>query len=347
MTQTYPQYTPPFAGYQQPAAPAYPQQPAPTQGASLPAVPPPPPQLSTGGTGGAWPKMRNLVDRLIIVEPIRVDETATDQAGKPRPEAYFHLTVCNGGPLRYGDSEDEDKPRPHTHEVDTPVRFTNVNSYSYGFVQAVRDGLAAGEPGRIGVVQRGTMGNKPYLITRPSTDVLGNARPNGDALFAEGMAIWTRIWNARHGGEPFVSPTPRSLVAAPAQPAPQVSYQQTAPAGYAQQQYAQTGTVPTPYGNVPAQQLHPEYVAAATQPAYQPQQQYPYAPQQPQQGYAPGQSAFVAAAQPELQAMAGQLPAPVEAWLASLPADQQAGARAQYLAQAQPQQPAAPSGPGI
>src|SRR6188768_2172275 len=188
---TYPQYAP-QQGYAQPAAP--------TQGAALPAVPPPPPQLSTGGSGGAWPKMRNMVGRLIIVEPIRVDENATDDKGKSRPEAYFHLTVCNGGPMKYGDSEDEDSPRPATHETDVPCRFTNVNSYSWGFVSAVRDALATGEPGRIGVVQRGTRGNKPYLITKPSTDVLGNARPNGDQLFAEGMAIWTLIWNARHGG---------------------------------------------------------------------------------------------------------------------------------------------------
>jgi hypothetical protein len=326
VTQTYPQYTPP----------QYPQQP--TQGASLPAVPPPPPQLSTGGTGGAWPKMRNLVDRLIIVEPIRVDETATDDDGKPRPEAYFHLTVCNGGPLRYGDSEKEDDPRPATHEIDTPCRFTNANSYNYGFVQAVRDSLAAGEPGRIGVVQRGTRGKKPYLITRPGTDVLGNARPNGDALFAEGMAIWTRIWNARHGGEPFTSPTPRSLVAAPAQPAPQVSYQQPAQSPYMPQGIA----TPNDGNGVPQ--------GYAFQ-GYQPQQQPTYAPQQPQQGYTPGvpgqygqpqPSALTQAVGPELQAMAQQLPPGVEAWLASLPADQQAGARAQFLAQQ-----AQPSGPGI
>lgn len=335
--QTYaPQQYPAYPQQQYPAPAAAPA-PAPTQGAALPAVPPPPPRLSTGGSGGAWPKMRNLVDRLIIVEPIRVDETATDKAGKSRPEAYFHLTVCNGGPLRYGDSEEEGSPRPHTHEVDTPVRFTNVNSYSYGFVQAVRDGLAAGEPGRIGVVQRGTMGNKPYLITRPGTDVLGNARPNGDALFAEGMAIWTKIWNAKHGGEPFVSPTPRSLVAAPAQPAPQVSYQQPAAA----QQYAQYG-VANPYQPLTSH----EAAAGVAQPAYQPQQQYAYAPQQPQQGYTPG----TVPPQPAAPTPA-QLPPGVEAWLASLPAEQQAGARAQFLAQqggaAAQQQPAGPAGPGI
>lgn len=85
----------------------------------------------------------------------------------------------------------------------------------------------------------------------------------------------------------------------------QVQHQPVAPAGYAQQQYAQTGTVPTPYGAAPAGQLHPEYVAAATQPPVNP--------------------AF-------------------EAWLATLPPEQQAAQRA---AMAPQPQPAATGGPGF
>lgn len=291
-----------------------------TQGASLPAVPPPVPTLAQGGGGGAWPKMRNMVDRLIIVEPIRVDETATDPKGKPRPEAYFNLTVCNGGPLRYGDSEDEDKPRAHTHEVDTPYRWSNVNSYSYGFVQAVRDALQNGERARVGVVQRGTMGNKPYLITKPSTDVHGNDRPNGDALFAEGMATWTRIWNSLHpGGEPWINPTPRSLVAAPPVPQQQVSYGAPAPGA----QY------------VPPQQAYPYGGAAQAVPAGYAAQQYA------QPAYAPPQQ-FT----PPQQPAAPEFAPPVEAWIASLPPEQQEGARQQMRANSQPQ-PAGPQGPGI
>lgn len=300
---------------------------APAQGASLPAVPPPVPTLAQGGGGGAWPKMRNMVDRLIIVEPIRVDEDAVNpKTGAKRAEAYFNLTVCNGGPLRYGDSEDEDKPRAHTHEVDTPYRWTNVNSYSYGFVQAVRDALQNGERARVGVVQRGTMGNKPYLITKPSTDVHGNDRPNGDALFAEGMAIWTRIWNSLHpGGEPWINPTPRSLVAAPPTPQPQVSYGQPAP-GAQYNPYAPQGQYATPYAA--ANPGHGPY-GDGPGPGYQPQPTY-----SPPQQFTPPQPA------------APEFAPPVEAWIASLPPEQQGGARQQMRAQAMGGQPQ-PAGPGI
>lgn len=350
MTAPQQQYPQPPTGYgfgqpgQYPVGPPNPQvqptpqqqyygQPAPqqTQGASLPAVPPPVPTLAQGGGGGAWPKMRNMVDRLIIVEPIRVDETATDPKGKPRPEAYFNLTVCNGGPLRYGDSEDEDKPRAHTHEVDTPYRWSNVNSYSYGFVQAVRDALQNGERARVGIVQRGTMGNKPYLITKPSTDVLGNARPNGDALFAEGMAIWTKVWNSLHpGGEPWVNPTPRSLVVAPPTPQPQVSYGPPAP-GAQYNPYAPQGQYVTPY--------------AAANPGHGPYGDGPGPGYQQQPAYAPPQQ-FTPP-----QPAAPEFAPPVEAWIASLPPEAQASAREQMRAQAgsvggQPQ-PAGPQGPGI
>lgn len=380
MTQTFPQYTPPqqFTGVQQHPQqqiggapfqqyqPAPQQTAAPTQGASLPAVPPPPPQLSTGGAatgeGMAWPKMRDLVGRLIIVEPIRMDEDAMDTRSTPpkkRPEAYFNLTVCNGGPLKYGDSQDKAAPRPYTHESDVPARWTNVNSYNYGFVTAIRDALAAGEAARVGVVQ---YGRTAYLITKPSTDIDGKPRPNGDQLFAEGMAIWTRIWNAKHGGEPFVSPTPRSLVAAPAQPTPQVSYQKTAPAqgatygtagGAPQYAYPQPTQYATYQPAGASMQVPTPGTAGGAQSPYMPQgyatqndgngvpQQYAFGPAaNAQQGYNPGTVPAQPAAAP-----GPQLPPGVEAWLASLPADQRDGARAQYLAQTS--QPAAPQGPGI
>ncbi len=90
----------------------------------------------------------------------------------------------------------------------------------------------------------------------------GNERPDGAQRYEAATRVWNEVF-----AKTFQNPEPRSLVAAPPQQPPQVAYQPTAPAGYAQQQYAQTGTVPTPYGAAPASQLHPEYVAAATQPA--------------------------------------------------------------------------------
>lgn len=288
----YPQIAP--AGYGAPAAPA------PGTGQ---AITPPVPTLRDGGSSGGSvsPKMRHLVGRTIIVEPVAIG--TADVKGKTLDEARFHLTVIDGGPIRYGDNiddRDRSKNRPNTHEIDTPCRFTNVTDISYGFVQAVRDALDAGEHGRVGVVQQGTKGNMPFLITKCGTDVHGNERPDGDARFAAAMEIFGKIWADKHApaghDRQFVSPEPRSLVAAPAAGAPAVNY----------------GTPPAPpaYGGIPA-------------PSYPP---YP--------GAAAPQSAPPAAV---------PLPEPVEAWLATLPPDQAAGARAQYLAQ---QQPAA-AGPGI
>jgi hypothetical protein len=338
---TYPQYQPPAAqpqGYpSQSYAPAYPPAPPmqypPQQPAAAPtgqALTPPVPVLGQGGGGGgaAAPKPRHLLGRTIIVEPIRVDETAMDTSVNPpvnRPEAYFNLTVVDGGPVRYGDSQDRDvfKQRPNTHEIDTPCRFVNVNDRSQQFVKAVREALAAGEAGRVGVVEQGTKGNRPYMIQKCSTDVLGNARPDGDARYAAAMEIFGKIWHDKHAPtsapRQFVNPEPRSLVAPPAAAPPQVAYgapQQVPYPGAVPQGY-----VPTPYGAAPAAAVHPEYAAAVAQ---------------------PGAQVYV---QPNAPVLQQPVPPPVEAWLASLPEGQRAASRAAYLAQQQGQQPVA--GPGI
>jgi hypothetical protein len=328
-------------------------------------------QSSQGGGGPKAPAPRHLIGRTVIIEPIRIDETTTakDQQGNvvSRPTAYYHLTVVDGGPLQYGDNRDHDISKQHgmTMEVQTPVRFTNVQSDRWGIVQEVRDCMARNDMATVGVVQQGTKGNKPFLVTKCAKDLDGNERPDGGERFDRATQVWNEIFAKR-----FVSPEPRSLVAPPAQQPPQVAYQPTpatfpqhitqqgygvgngyqpqAQAGYAQQQYQQTGTVPTPYGAAPAGQLHPEYVAAATQPAYNPGP----APQQPAYGQtmaAWGETYQPPAVTPQVQQMPQPAPVTVqpnpafEAWLATLPPEQQAAQRAALAgAAAQPQQPAGP-----
>lgn len=351
--QGVPQQYAPAPQYGAPAAPA-------NIGQGIPTPPPPMPQLHDGGSSGgaASPKMRHLVNRTIIVIPKRIDDSKinTEQGsqnyGKPQPEAYFDLVVVDGGPLRYGDNQSRDpsKQRPNTHEIDTPCVFRGANDYGFGFVQAVREALDSGEAGRVGVVQQGTRGNFPYLITKCGVDVEGNARPDGDARFAAAMELFGKLWRDQHAApnapREFVNPTPRSLVAPgpQAQAAPAVNYgqppapqyaapqvpAQAQPYGYAAAQYAATGTVPTPYGNAPATDVHPAYAAAATGGAYPP-------------GY--GQYPTPAAPAP-----AAQLPPQVEAWLATLDPATAAQQRELYLTNAaqQPQgAPAAPAGPGM
>lgn len=339
---TYPQqYAPQGYAPQQYAQPQQqPYQPAPQQPTYAPqqfapqgaqTLPTSAPSLGqTKGAGGnVSPKARHLVGRTIIIEPIRVDESAKNDKGDPRPEAYFHLTVCDGGPLEFGDSLDRDPAKQHgpTQRVETPVRFTNINDYGWGFVNECRDALARGDMAAVGVFEQGTQGNRPYLLTKPGRQLDGKDRPDGDQRFATATELWNRIfakdlsWN----------PTPVSLVAPPAQAPQQVSYQPTPP-----QQGATYGTAggapqyvtPTPTQYV-AYQPAGATMATPTAPVYAPQQQGPY-----------GEAAAYNPMTPLTQAVQQSAPPAnpaFEAWLASLPPEQ----RAAYAA------PAPQHGPGI
>lgn len=307
-----------------------------TGGQGMPTSPPPLGHSARTGEGGPKaPQPRHLIGRTVIFEPIRIDETTTvtkkNEHGQdvkvPAPTAHYHLTVVDGGPLQYGDNRDHDVSKQHgmTFEIQTPCRFLNVQSDRFGIVNEVRDAMARGDAASVGVIVQGTRGNRPFLVTKVARDLDGNERPDGDQRFQAATMVWNQIFSKQ-----FTSPEPRSLVVAPPvapppvqyQPQPlaqqhqqattaaaqQYGYQPIAPAGYAQQQYAQTGTVPTPY----------DQVVPPANPAYTP----------PQQTAPPVQPAPPAN--------------PFETWLSSFPPDQQAAMRAQYG-----QQAPAPQGPGI
>jgi hypothetical protein len=349
MTQPYPPQQPYYGAAPQPqqqyapappvAAPqgypgavvTYPQPPQPqyTPAQQAPGgqgIMPPVPQLAQGGGGMGFdisPKLRHLEGRTVVVIPISINENAVDPATKTtRPEATFDLLVCDGGEIFYGDNVDDRNPeknRPNTHAIQTPCLFKGASDIGKYFCVAVREALEAREPGRVGVVERGTKGYRPFMITRPDEHVDRSPREGGAERYQLGMKIFGDYWNAKHGGAPVAWPTPRSLVVAPPRAAPQVNYT-AAPAAQ-----------PAAYG------------------AYQAQ---PYgAPQPPQQGYAaPPMSAPPAYAAP--QPPAADLPGPVAAWIASFPPEQQEAQRQAYLAQmagqAQQQQPqAAAAGPGL
>jgi hypothetical protein len=365
MTQPYqPQPNPQYPSYPQPVQqqpyqpqygapqgtpwlpPQYGGAPAgPVGGQALPTTPPPLGQSArTGGDGPKAPAPRHLVGRTVIFEPIRIDETTTQKNEKTgeiesRPTAYYHLTVVDGGPLQFGDNQSNNPKERHglTLEVQTPARFTNVSSDRFGIVNEVRDAMARGDMASVGVVQQGTRGNFPFLVTKPGRDLDGNDRPDGAERFERATLVWNQIF-----AKTFTSPEPRSLVAAPPSQPPQVQYQPTAPA---QGTYAYHNPIP-PQHAISQQPPQPEYVAAATQPTYG----YPAAP-----GYPQGYGQYVAAGLLPEMAPAAMQPqsappaaAPVnpafEAWLATLPPEQQAAQRA---AMAPQPQPAATGGPGF
>lgn len=322
-------------------------------------VPTSPPALGqsqrTGEGGPKAPAPRHLVGRTVIFEPIRIDETTTakDQAGNdvPRPTAYYHLTVVDGGPLQYGDNRDHDISKQHgnTFEINTPCRFTNVSSDRFGIVNEVRDAMARGDMATVGVIVQGTKGNRPFLVTKVGRDLDGNERPDGAQRFELATQVWNTIFN-----KTFQNPEPRSLVAAPAVAAPQVQYQPTAPAGYPVPPSAQPGYGQNPYGQPaaypvpgsqtpgyqPGQPTYAQLVAEQSAPGFQ----TPYAAAHP--GTGPYGDGYHPAPQPSPLAQLAQQPvAPpanpaFEAWLATLPPEQQAAQRA-AMAQMTPQ------GPGI
>lgn len=245
------QYQYPAPG-QMPATPQFPPQYAPNpnvppaQGHFVgPQSAPPAPQstaelgFSDPSGGVANPTARHLLNRTIVIVPKRVDENAQYQ-GQPRPTAYFDLYVIDGPPLLYGDSEDRANPRPFTHTIETPAYFPDAQAGNVMFVNEVKSKLdPAGRPTgmALGVVQQGTRGNKPFLLTRCEKDVDGNERPGGE----QRRDAAQKLVFAHRSGE-WQPPRATPLAQAQVPAVPQVQYGQLAP-----QQTQGTYVPPNPY----------------------------------------------------------------------------------------------------
>lgn len=254
------QYQYPAPG-QMPQTPQFPPQYAPNpsvpQTPQVQSAPAPQSTLELGFSdpsgGVANPTARHLVNRTIVIVPRRVDENAQYQ-GQPRPTAYFDLYVIDGGPLLYGDSEDRASPRPFTHTIETPAYFQDAQAGNVMFVNEVKSKLdPSGRPTgmALGVVQQGTRGNKPFLLTRCEKDVDGNERADGEA---RRQAAQKLVFAHRSGEWQPPRATPLAQAQAPAvQP---INYntpvtQQYVPPMVQQNPYA-TPPMPQPTSAVPA-----------------------------------------------------------------------------------------------
>jgi hypothetical protein len=228
---------------QMPTAPQFPPSYAPNP--NVPAAPPVPQNVAELGfsdpSGGvANPTARHLDGRTIVIVPKRVDEQAKYQ-GQDRPTAYFDMYVVDGGPIMYGDSEDRANPRPFTHTIETPAYFADAMSGNVLFVNEVKSKIGPnGQPTgmALGVVQRGTRGNKPWLLTRCEKDVDGNERPGGEARRRAAMQL---VFAHRSGEWQPPRATPLAQAATPP----------VAPVQYTPQQYG----APAGYVNVPSPQF--------------------------------------------------------------------------------------------
>lgn len=253
----YPQYPTQPAQYPAYGYPAPVGQTAPPM--AQPMAPGADPFIDPSGGGVNAPLARHLVGRTIIVEPIRIDENAQFQ-GTRKPVAWVNLTVVDGGPIMYGDSLDRSKPpTPATHRIDTPCQFRNAMMPNEQLVNAIRSAVGMGI--LVGVIEQGTQGNRPYLLTKVDKDQVGNDRPDGAARRQRAADLWAQI----QAGQ-FVNPQPTLL-----HPVQAANAYNAAPYG------GQTPQWPNQYAPQPAA---PQF----TQPVYQqPAPGQPGSPQNPHQ----------------------------------------------------------------
>jgi hypothetical protein len=176
--------------------------------------------------GGGLPGARHLEGRVMIIRPVRVDETTLAFNKKDSaPTVIADIIVVDGGDLVYGDQVNNSgqQLKPPTHRVSTPAMFTGwMDSHAY-IVNPCRDMLRAGQPVTVGIIERGTQGNKPYFLTETHTDV--NRKPRTDPSYAQRRQNAIDLWNAFQTGQ-WSPPTPVELNPTPvaAQPAAATSW---------------------------------------------------------------------------------------------------------------------------
>lgn len=216
--------------------------------------------------GGNGLKIRDLANRYVILVPRYYDANAKSKDGNTtRPSVTMDVIVLDGGPLIYGDTQDNAGRvlSPPTMRADVmPMEFLGVIASNDNIVRAVRDQLATQSP-VIGRIVRSDVGNRPWNLAKldPFSPADSDIRTRAGQL-----------WSAKLAGQ-WVSPKPVPIGGAPApaqQPyaQPNAAYGAPAPA----QGYAGGHAAPALYA--PQQPVQPAYAAAA-QPYGQPQPAQP------------------------------------------------------------------------
>jgi len=215
---------------------------------------------------GGLPGARHLEGRVVIIKPVRVDETTLGFDKKtPAPTLIADIIVVDGGPLVYGDQVDNSgrQLKPATHRVDTPAMFRGwMDSHSY-IVGPCRDMLRAGQPVTVGIIERGSQGNRPYFLTETHTDV--DRKPRTDPSFAQRRQNAIDLFNAFQTGQ-WQPPAPVELNPQPTQQA-QPANTWGAPLTQSAQQFGVVAAQPAPVSSWG----QPAAVAVQSQPSAAPQ----------------------------------------------------------------------------
>jgi hypothetical protein len=239
------------------------------------------------GGGEKAPRPRDMVGCLVayspkLLTPAGAPGNTEGVGGSPardRITADLFILKTPMGPITFGGSpEYERDPKPHTHTVAGPARFSGVWVSNSNIVKALApNGQVLAGAMVLGIIERSTVGNLPFNLV----DVAGTPAMN------EAIAIWSALQIPGSGtayNEPqplpgFAPAAPNSVQYAAPQPQPQMAPQAQAPAyGWPQnvpvpqQQYAppaQQG-----YG-APAQQVN-QWAGAPVAPV-----QVPVSPEPP------------------------------------------------------------------
>lgn len=215
------------------------------------------------GSGEVQPRIRHLLGRTVIIEPIRIDENAKGLPQKDgtvpiNPCAYANVTVVDGGPITYGNELNGSREtKPNDRQVAAPYRILNMMIGNTWIVNAIRDALPPlGNGLLLGVLEEGTQGNRPFLLTKCETTVTGQDRPDGAQRREAARQLWAQIKAAAFTNAAPVLLQPVAGSAYATQPGyPAAVHMPPTDQQWVNQQMATAGA-PAPYPYAQAQQQY-------------------------------------------------------------------------------------------
>lgn len=164
--------------------------------------------------GEPGPAMSELNGHVIAVVVKSYDPTAMYQAPgdkegpKSRPCVVGDLYVFGQGSLNYGGSDSQTDPKPPTHTISLPAKFTGRYFAGVNVVSALRDaapivvaqgGQQMQGPGNggpvIGLVEKSTFGGKPWNLTK-----LEPGNPERGQQFAQLRSAAGQQWGQQSAG---------------------------------------------------------------------------------------------------------------------------------------------------